>query len=640
MDLTALKKLVNRFPALIAFALITGSLLLFYANSFQAEWHYDDFHHIKENINIRKVDNLDDFFTDPTTFSRNPNTRMYRPLLLSTFAINYALGFYNQFGYHVVNFVFHLLTTFLVFLIARFLFARRVVIPGLNPFIPGLFAALLFGLHTINTETVVYVSSRSAGMSTMFVLAAFYAYLKGTQEGKVRWLLLVLGAVSYALALLTKEIAITLPAMLLFYELLLNRLWWGGRTPIQVALGGFLRLLPFGITALAYIGVRKVVLSEASLTAQVLQLGGNAAAPSFESQIATQLRVWVYYLRETLWPTSLSIDKPFEVTIVFFNDPRAIGSLLFILALLGLALAVWKRYPLITFSALWFFTALLPESLFRLNVILNDHRLYLPGLGAVLVFTLLASRLYVRFREENGWRLPVFLTVAALTLLFMGLGTFKRNMAFATEETIWKDVILKDRQSVRGYNNLGIYYEGVGQLDKAIKFYQRTAQLAPLFPNPYINLGNVYHKKKDFERAVQNMRHAIKLEPDSALAWYNLGNILREANRSDEAIDAYENTLRFNPRYIEAANNVANIYYQRQDFAKAVIYYQRALQIDPTFAMSYYNLALAQESLGQWDEAARGFADFLRFWDGDPKYGQIAREKLAMIRSRPGQGKR
>src|SRR5512138_3670965 len=136
-----LKAFINSHPALTAFVALFAVLLIFYSNSFYADWHYDDYHHIKENINLRKISNIKEFFTDPTTFSRNPNTRMYRPLLLATFAINYWFGYYAVFGYHVVNFALHLLTTFTLFLTLIFFFRRKTVLPGLNPFLPALFGA-------------------------------------------------------------------------------------------------------------------------------------------------------------------------------------------------------------------------------------------------------------------------------------------------------------------------------------------------------------------------------------------------------------------------------------------------------------------------------------------------------------------
>ena len=627
-------------PVLFAVLLITVTIGLFYSNSFTTDWHYDDFHHIKENINIRKISNLSNFFTDPTTFSRNPQTRMYRPLLMVTHAVNYQMGImttrdgYNEVPYHITNFLFHLVTVLAIFFIIRYLFRFRIPIEGLNPTLPALFAALLFGLNTINTETVVYVSSRSSGMATMFVLLSFYFYLKATHGQKLKWLPILGSSALYFFGMLSKEIAITLPALILYYEYFLNRSATGTEPLTEFIKTVFFRLVPHGLTAILFLLIRESVIHD-NLLKIVTAKGGTPAASNLTAQLATQSRAWVFYIREWLLPTGLSIDKPFAVS-KSFADGKVLVSVLIITLIIAAAWLVRKKHPAVTVGVFWWFTALLPTTIFRLNVPINDHRLYLPGLGAVLVFTYVASRLYIRFREDTGYYYKGFIALCVATLLIMGMGTFKRNMAFATEETMWKDVILKDRKSVRGYNNLGIYYEQHGEWDKALAHYQRTIKLAPMFPNPYINIGNVYHKKKEYVKAEKWMKRAIQLDPRSALANYNLGNILREAGKTDEAISVYKRALQLNPRYIEAANNLANIYFKKRSYPEAISYYEKALFIDPTFAMSYYNIALANENLGRFNQALSSYEKFMRYWLGDPKYRSIAQRKMATLKQKTG----
>jgi tetratricopeptide (TPR) repeat protein len=392
-----------------------------------------------------------------------------------------------------------------------------------------------------------------------------------------------------------------------------------------------LRLLPYAVVLFTLLNVRLQIYGE-NLAKRFTEKGGTQAAADWVSQLATQSRAWVFYLREWFLPTGLSIDKPFSVSRNFASA-EVLFSCVIILLIVAAALKYWKRHPAVTVGVLWFFLTLLPTSLFRLNVVVNDHRLYLPGFGFVLVFTYVVAKLHLRFKADGGYYYKTFISICMAVLILMGLGTFKRNAAFATEETMWKDVILKDRKSVRGYNNLGIYYEQNGEWDKALAHYQQTIKLAPMFPNPYINIGNVYHKKKDFTNAEKWMKRAIQLDPRSALANYNLGNILREAVKTDEAINVYKRALELNPRYIEAANNLANIYFKKRVYPEAIKYYQKALFIDPTFAMSYYNIALAHENMGKLSDAVSNYELFLKYWLGDNRYTKIAQDKITRIRN-------
>jgi Tfp pilus assembly protein PilF len=463
----------------------------------------------------------------------------------------------------------------------------------------------------------------------MFVLLSFYLYLKATHEGRTRALMLATSSLFYFFGLLSKEIAITLPALLLYYEYFRYR-----QGEDQRGFGAFFkdsapRLVPHAIAAILFLSIRSAIISD-NLIKTVFTEGGRGATRNLTAQLATQVRAWILYIREWFLPTSLSIDKPFPVSSSF-TEGRVILSFLIIAAILLFAWLIRKKHPVVLFGTLWWFTALIPTSIFRLNVPVNDHRLYLPGFGFTIIFVYVAGMLFVRFKRDGGWYFKIFITTCITVILLMGLGTLKRNAAFATEETMWKDVILKDRRSIRGYNNLGIYYEQRGDYEKALTHYQQTIRLAPTFPNPYINIGNVYHKQKKFDLAEKWMKRALQLDPRSALASYNLGNILREAGKTQEAIGAYSQALRLNPRYIEAANNLANIYFKERNFQEAIKYYERALFIDPTFAMSYYNIALASENLKRFDEAIANYERFLRFWLGDPKYRQMAQKKIETL---------
>ena len=95
----------------------------------------------------------------------------------------------------------------------------------------------------------------------------------------------------------------------------------------------------------------------------------------------------------------------------------------------------------------------------------------------------------------------------------------------------------------------------------------------------------------------------------------------------------YKRALQLNPRYIEAANNLANIYFKKRGYKEAISYYEKALFIDPTFAMSYYNIALANENLGQKNDAIANYEKFLRFWLGDTKYVKIAQTKITKLQN-------
>ena len=114
-------------------------------NSLGNPFHYDDSHSIVNNLHIRDLGNIPAFFHDPTLFSEDPESAMFRPLLLTSFALNYAVSELQVWTYHAVQIVFHVLCVLLLFSIAKEL-AGSTLAAGAG--------ALAFAVHPIATEPV------------------------------------------------------------------------------------------------------------------------------------------------------------------------------------------------------------------------------------------------------------------------------------------------------------------------------------------------------------------------------------------------------------------------------------------------------------------------------------------------------
>ena len=102
-----------------AVVLLVLCSLAAYHNSFGNSFHYDDSHSLVDNFHVRSLGNVHGFFADPGMFSAMPESRMYRPVLLVSYALNYAVGEYDVRGYHLVNFLLHVLNAWLVRELAR-----------------------------------------------------------------------------------------------------------------------------------------------------------------------------------------------------------------------------------------------------------------------------------------------------------------------------------------------------------------------------------------------------------------------------------------------------------------------------------------------------------------------------------------
>src|SRR5213592_2311412 len=200
----------DRFTAAFV-ALLAIGIGLAYSGSLGVGFYFDATAGITNNPAIRSLRNIPSFFTDPYAIWSEHTQVDVRPVLLITYAVNYAISGLQPWSYHVLNLILHFIAAVLVFLTVRdhLWWPASDRGPSGDARFPAAAAALFFALAPLNTQPVDYVWARSALLSTTLYLGAFLAFLRR------RW---TLGAVLFALALLTKAIAVTLPAMLLIHD--------------------------------------------------------------------------------------------------------------------------------------------------------------------------------------------------------------------------------------------------------------------------------------------------------------------------------------------------------------------------------------------------------------------------------------
>ncbi len=218
------------------FLLIAVAGLICYSNTFTVPFQFDDVWNIAEN---RIIQNLENFTVNFTGYQYNPR----RFIGYLTFALNYKIGALNAAGYHAVNLVIHLLNAFLVYYLASLTLRSRFYAPDTmrSAQLVPLFSALFFVAHPIQTQAVTYIVQRFTSLATMFYLLSVVLYVKGRQsamriehgasanslngKSSVRYapgpLLYALCSLSFAvLAMRTKEMAYTLPAVIILYEII------------------------------------------------------------------------------------------------------------------------------------------------------------------------------------------------------------------------------------------------------------------------------------------------------------------------------------------------------------------------------------------------------------------------------------
>ena len=431
-------------PLLTGIFLMLLLTLITYLNHFENTFHFDDFHTIVNNANIRTLKNTPRFFTDGSTSSVLPQNQAYRPVTVLSLAIDYWLaGDYYPSYFQTSTFILFLLQGVLMVFLFKRVFDQSFKL-GPNTYI-ALLAVTWYMLHPVNAETVNYIIARTDVQSTLFVLLGLVMYIFSPFCRKTHLYLVAVG-----LGALCKPPAIMFAPILFFYILFfeekigLNELFKLKR--FKQILGVLIKTLPSIIFCIA------IYLFTNKMTPKTWEPGGA----SVMQYLITQPFVILHYFGEFFLPTSLSADTDWKL-LPSVLDIRFVAGFVFIAALLFTAFYTSKkaRTRPIAFGIVWFFLALVPSSsIIPLAEVLNDHRMYFPFIGLVMSVGWALGLLYIKF--NNAIRKEWVFTAIALLLAAYAYGTWQRNIVWYNEESLWYDVTQKSPNNGRGLMNYAL----------------------------------------------------------------------------------------------------------------------------------------------------------------------------------------
>ncbi len=517
----------------ILFLIVATLATAVYLNALPGAFQYDDFHHIVDNPSIRNLSNWKQWFTDPGAFSVS-RAPMYRPLTLMSLALNYKIGSDNPQGYLILNIVLHGLCTGLVFLLLSALLRDSQA---------ALLAALIFAVHPLQSETVNYINCRSSLLCSLFYLSSLLCIIKASTRAGV-WLPWVLAAgLLFGLSLLSKSLAITLPALVVLLLFLPGMLEQAKRSRLLVS------VIVLSLIALAYLLLRQE-------TGQWTLVSPEPPRGVLEN-LLTQARIIVLYLGLIVLPKNLCVDHHI-IASGSLLDPRVLFSLM----LLGLftlgSLRFVKKAPWLTLGWLWFLVTLMPTtSIIPLNHLMSEHRLYLP-LPGIMLIAAGAYRDLARMLELRG-RIAV---LTALAILFVSLSilTIYRNPVWATEATLWKDAARKSPQSITTLANLGHSYWSEARPDQAYRTYLQLLEIDPHNFEARVNLAGLMLEAGRYSLAAERFEILVKEKPRNATVNYNLARAYIGIGRFRSAEIHLIEAMNNRQHYIKACLELGRLY--------------------------------------------------------------------------------
>lgn len=514
---------------LVAAALAAAAIVLAYSNSLHNTFHFDDHHVIVNNVFIRSLQNVPLFFRDAHTFSTRADHATYRPLVTLTYAIDFAATHsLNPVPFHATQII--LLLAVWAMLIAFFRAALDAARPSPRNLWIALAAATIASVHTVNTETMNLLSSRSEELSAIATLAAFLMIQHSPRAR--RWHLYL---IPIAIGALAKAQIVIFAPLLLIYLVLIE-----GRSARKKAT--WMAVVPSSIAGVALLALLN------RMNAPEWIPGGASKWHYF----LTQGYAWLHYTRLFFVPIGLTADtdlRPFEN----WYDPRALIGFAFVIALLALIRFLARRDGMrpAAFGLAWYAVALVPtSSIYPLAEVVNEHRVFLPYMGLALAIVFVLDALLPR---------RAFAGVVIAAILALGIGAWTRNKVWLSEESLWKDTIEKSPRNGRALFSYGLTQMTKGNYATAKNYYDRAEKVEPAYPVLEINMGINEGALGNAVAAEQHFKRALAMRDDVDAHFY-YARWLVSAGRAPEAIAHLTAATRIDPARFEPRTLLIKLY--------------------------------------------------------------------------------
>ena len=576
--------------------LIILIILAIYSNSFRNEFVWDDQFLIAKNPSIMSWNYAWVHFALDLYHSFS---NYYRPAQMITYMLDFSLWRLDPFGYHLTNILLHIFTA-----LSLFMLLKLMTEDGRMAFIGTLF----YAVHPAHTAAVTYIAGRADPLAAFFMLLSlilFHRHFKArNKHGMI--LLYFCSLFSFLLALLSKEAALILPAVILPYRLFFISNDEAKRRRSAVK---FHYMSGFIIILAVYLILRVSALN-------FLESGILESRHALYSRLLTSLKAIGIYFEIIFLPFNLRMERSIPYALTFLEKEVMLSAML-IFFVFWLALRVRKVSETAFFGLLFFFISLLPVmNIFPMNSNLAEHWLYVPMMGISVFLSSLGLKLWTRRKSLR----PFLALFMVCWLSFFSYKTFDRNFDWRDAQAIYTHTLNYNPVSIKMLNNLGNLEYAKGDFDRAIILHKKAVRINPAGYKTRLNLGIDYEALGMLDKALAQYKKSVLLKPDYAKAYFNIGNVYVKKKRHDMAVAAYQSAIRHDDFHIGARTNLGNVYFDNRLFELAKHEYLEVIRVNPYLPDAHNNLGNALKELGLRGEAVEEYEKAIELAPEEAEY--------------------
>lgn len=565
-----------------------------YLNTLSNGFVYDDNAQVLENPYVQNLRYIPHIFTTTAwAFNGQGPSNYYRPMMSLGYLFCYQIFGRSAYGFHLTNILVHMGVVGMLFALGVCLFQSRQV---------AFWAAALFALHPIHTESVAWIGAVTDLELTFFYLLTFFFFLRTAKPGDGTDLRMQIAMlVSFVLAAISKEQALTLPLLAAIYEHYFRpdraETTWAQKVS---------RYDLLWMAAAVYMLVRIRLLGTFAPSSQFPDL-------SRTQTVLSAFALLGHYFWKLLLPAQLCAFYVFQ-RIVSPWDWRVLAGAAAAASYAALFIVLWRRARDMAFPLLWLLLTLLPV----LNAkwvgenVFAERYLYLPSVG----FCWLAAWAGLRLWNTAAAGRPILRQAfVASLILIAALCVWRivtRNSDWHDNLTFYQRTLAASPDAYIIRTNLGAVYDRMGDSSDAEREWQETLRSHPHNAVALADLGMLYARQRLYSLGATYLQRAILADPSYADAHVKLGFVYLQSEELDKAASEFQSAVRMAPMNISGYAGLAYVYWKRGDSAKAEEQLRRAEIVNPSDPRVYFARAQVYAGTGRLDQARQEYQKALQ----------------------------